>query len=260
MKLLATLFSCIAATSFAAVPTADFSDLWWNPAESGWGANVAQQNDTMFVTLFVYGSNNAPTWYVASGATWTGQSSSTPTFTGALYQTTGPYFGGGTFNPANVTATQVGTLTFAASGANSATLTYSVNGQTVTKAVQRQTFRSAAINGIFLGASAGTWSGCGAARNGYLEERATYSFTLGNSNVQFREDGPGYTCIYTGTFTPTGRLGTMAGGGQCSDGSNQTFTASEVDVNTQAISMRVTVNAGGQCQFNGRLGGVRSGQ
>lgn len=259
MKFAAALFSCMAATSFAAVPTADFSDLWWNPNESGWGANVAQQNDTMFVTLFVYNSNNAPTWYVASGAAWTGQSASKPTFTGTLYQTTGPYFGG-TFNPANVTVTQVGTFTFSANDANAATLSYTVNGLAVSKNVQRQTFKSADINGVFLGASAGTWSGCGAARNGYLEERATYSFTLGGAALQFREDGPGYTCIYTGTYTPTGRLGTMAGGGMCSDGSNQTFTASEVDVNTQAISMRFTVNAGNSCTFTGRLGGVRSGQ
>lgn len=259
MRLIAALLSCISLTSFAAMQTADFSDLWWNPNESGWGANVAQQNDILFVTLFVYGPNGSPTWYVASGTTWTGQSASTPTFTGKLYQTSGPFFTGA-FNPANVTVTEVGTLTFAASGANAATLTYSVNGAVVTKSVQRQTFRTNDINGTFIGASAGTWAGCGGTRNGYQEDRATYSFTLANSSVQFREDGTGSTCIYTGTYTPTGRLGTMAGGGQCSDGSNQTFTASEVDVNSQAISMRFNVNAGGSCTFTGRLGGVRTGQ
>jgi hypothetical protein len=246
-------------SSFAAMQTADFSDLWWNRSESGWGANVAQQNDTMFVTLFVYGASGAPTWYVASATVWTGQSASAPTFTGPLYQTTGPYFAGA-FNPANVSRTPVGTLTFAASGPNSARLTYSVNDLTVSKDVERQSFRAADINGTFLGASAGSWGGCGAGRDGYLEERATYSFTIANAAVQFREDGPGYTCIYTGTYTPAGRLGSMAGGGQCSDGTNQTFTASEVDVNSQAISMRFTVNAGATCRYTGRLGGVRTGQ
>lgn len=261
MRYLAAAFlSCISMSSFAAMRTTDFSDLWWNPDESGWGANIAQQNDTMFVTLFVYNANGVPTWYVASAVTWTGASTSTPAFTGALFQTAGPYFGNGNFNPNNVTVTPVGTLSFAASGANAATLSYSVNGVAVTKAVQRQTFRASDINGTFLGASAGTWSGCGGGRDGFLEERATYSFTLANSNVQFREDGPGFTCIYTGTYTPTGRLGTMAGGGQCSDGSNQTFTASEVDVSAQGITMRFTVNAAGSCKFTGRLGGVRSGQ
>ena len=33
----------------------DITDLWWNPAESGWGMNVIQQGDTSFVTMFVYG-------------------------------------------------------------------------------------------------------------------------------------------------------------------------------------------------------------
>ncbi len=259
MKYLAAILGFISTLSFGAVPTADYSDLWFNPNESGWGANVAQQGDTMFITLFVYGSTGAPTWYVASATTWTGQSTGTPTFTGPLYQTNGPYFATGSFDSSLVTVRQVGTLTFAASDVNAATLTYAVDGQPVTKTVQRQTFKINEIGGTFLGASAGTWSACGAGRDGYLENRATYSFTQSNQSIVFREDGPGYTCIYNGTYTPTGRLGSISGTGQCSDGSNQTFTASEVEVNANAVSMRFTVAAGSSCRFTGRLGGVRSG-
>jgi len=44
----------------------NFSDQWWNPAESGWGAAILQQYDTLFVDVFVYGPDGRPTWYTAA--------------------------------------------------------------------------------------------------------------------------------------------------------------------------------------------------
>ena len=43
------------------------------PTESGWGANITQQADTMFVTLFVYGQNSSAVWYTAT-LVFTGES------------------------------------------------------------------------------------------------------------------------------------------------------------------------------------------
>jgi len=37
-----------------------FSDLWWNPAESGWGVTVDHQQDVMFLTFFIYRSDGSP--------------------------------------------------------------------------------------------------------------------------------------------------------------------------------------------------------
>lgn len=51
----------------------NLTDLWYNPAESGWGANIVQQNDIMVVTLFVYSPTGEPTWYVASDVRATGE-------------------------------------------------------------------------------------------------------------------------------------------------------------------------------------------
>jgi hypothetical protein len=45
----------------------DFTDLWYNSAESGWGLNVIQQGNALFGTLFVYGSDNSARWFVADG-------------------------------------------------------------------------------------------------------------------------------------------------------------------------------------------------
>ena len=44
----------------------DFTDIWWNAAESGWGINVAQRSNIIFATLFVYGPDNTARWYSAT--------------------------------------------------------------------------------------------------------------------------------------------------------------------------------------------------
>ena len=66
MRLIATLAILLCSTAASAITTsADYSDMWWNPNESGWGANMIQQEDVIFVTFFVYDSTGKPTWFVA---------------------------------------------------------------------------------------------------------------------------------------------------------------------------------------------------
>jgi hypothetical protein len=245
--------------------TTDFTDLWFIPAESGWGANVVQQSDILFVTLYVYGPNSQPIWYSASSVVLTGGSGTTFNFSGSLYQTSGPYFGGA-FNSGNVTIRPVGTLTFSSTGVNTANISYSVDGVNVFKSVERNTWKSENISGIYLGSSLGNWTGCAQqARNGYVESSAVLTFThdTSNSTVQIREEGTttNYTCTYTGNYGQSGRIGSISGTGLCSDGVNATFTATEVVASVQALSMKFnTTQIGGGCTFAGRMGGMRRGQ
>jgi len=257
MRLLAALAASIPLLSFASSTTPDYTDLWYNPAESGWGANVAQQGNTLFVTFFVYGSNNQPTWYVASAVTQQGGSTS-GLFSGTLYQTTGPYFGGA-FNPSAVGVTAVGTVTFNASGSNAATLSYTVNGTAVTKSVVRQTWAGDSIAGNYVGGTLGTWSACGTPLNGYQESPMTLTVTQDSTAVTMREQGSNYTCTYTANYSASGRFGSLGGNGTCSDGSNFTFTASDVAVSRDALSMRIAFVRNGGCRFDGRMGGIREG-
>ena len=39
----------------APVRATDYTDIWYVPTESGWGANVVQSDLFLFVTFFVYG-------------------------------------------------------------------------------------------------------------------------------------------------------------------------------------------------------------
>jgi hypothetical protein len=253
-KLLAALLACVATLSQASSTNTDLTDLWFNPAESGWGLNVIHQGDTLFASLFVYDLANQPTWYFASGATQVG---TTNNFTGTLYRSNGAYFGGpfGQF-----TATPVGTFSFNASGVNAATLAYTVGNVTVSKQLQRDGFRTDTIAGTYIGGTSGTWTGCGGTRNGYVESNASYTVSHDGTSVQIREEGSNFQCGYTGSYTQQGRFGAIAGGGLCTDGVNQTFNATEVTVSKDALTMHlVDTQVGTTCTFNGRLGGLRRG-
>ena len=115
-------------------PAVDFTDLWWNPNESGWGIAISHQSGVMFLAWFVYDGNGNPLWLVASDCVVSGSAC-----TGTLYQTTGPAFAA-TFDPSLVHATAVGTATVDFSDANNATLSYTVNGTTSSKRITRQRF------------------------------------------------------------------------------------------------------------------------
>jgi hypothetical protein len=111
----------------------DFTDLWFNPSESGWGMAVAQQFDKMFLAWFVYDAAGKPVWYVSPDCTVTGNSCA-----GSLYRTTGPPFGPTFVGPA--TPFLVGTVELDFTGPNDGTVTFIVDGVGGVKRIQRQVF------------------------------------------------------------------------------------------------------------------------
>ena len=113
----------------------NYQDLWWNPTESGWGVNFAHQGDILFATLFTYGADGRSQWFVMSRGERT---PGTRTFRGTLYRTTGPPFDANPWRP--IALSPVGTMSVAFTGGNAATLTYTVDGVSVSKAIARQVF------------------------------------------------------------------------------------------------------------------------
>jgi hypothetical protein len=112
----------------------NFQDLWWNPNESGWGVNIAHQEDILFATLFTYNASGQPMWYVMSA----GEQVAAGRYSGALYRVTGPAFNTVPWTP--VTPVQVGNMSFNFTNGNAGTMTYTVDGVSVTKQIQRQVF------------------------------------------------------------------------------------------------------------------------
>jgi hypothetical protein len=86
------------------------TDIWFNPAESGWGVNFAQSDDFIFATFFIYGTSGAPVWYTAHL-----RRDINEVFSGPVYATTGTWFGAPVFPPVPPSdAVDVGDATFTA--------------------------------------------------------------------------------------------------------------------------------------------------
>ncbi|HSW83250.1 MAG TPA: hypothetical protein VLH12_07235 [Usitatibacter sp.] len=140
----AALIAWFAIPAFATPQPIDATGLWMNPAESGWGISVFHQGDTLFASLFVYGPDGQPKWYTASG-----MAGGPATYSGALVEATGPYFGASSFDSNAVTRRIVGTMTLALDD-TSANVTYTVDGTQVSKRVQRFSMRPLNLSGAYF--------------------------------------------------------------------------------------------------------------
>jgi len=263
---IAALLTCLAASLPAAATTysVDFTDMWFNANESGWGVNVIQQSDMIFATLFVYGADNTPRWYVTGAGL---QGSGGSTFSGNLYSTTGPYFAG-SFNPAAVGNAVVGSMTLSFSGPYNGTMTYSVNGVSVTKAITRQPIRSNNLTGHYLGGLTANGSGCAGVPNGPIlifdNLNVTQNGTTVSMVVNFNNSaGTASTCTFSGTYANQGRLGSVSGNFSCtfgtSPGNSGTYTLSAVDAGVYGFSSSFSGHDQ-YCSYSGQFGGVKDVQ
>src|SRR4030081_2549574 len=111
----------------AALSLPSLTDQWWVPFESGWGAAVFQQGDTLFVDIFVYDANSNPVWFTSTAVLQGQLGGGDYLYSGDLIATTGGYYGLGAFSANGVARTKVGTLSFDALTPTTARLTYTVN-------------------------------------------------------------------------------------------------------------------------------------
>jgi hypothetical protein len=262
--------AAIALPARAGSLTVDFTDLWWNDpdgSENGWGVNVVQQSDTLFLTFFVYGTDGAARWVVASGMVPTAQQPAVGArFEGDVFQTQGPWFGG-PFDPAKVKVDKVGSATITFDSASTATLSYSVSGTAVVKRIKRQGFRVNSVAGVYAGGILATASQCtAAADNGPINFWGTTTVTQTASQMALKLDfyiptGQLMTCTFTGTPELQGRLAAVSGGTfACVIGNTTyntgTFSLSALD--SQMNGFHATFTGKDQyCTYNGRFGGTR---
>jgi len=201
-----------------------WSDIWWNPSESGWGVNIAQQSDAMFMTFFVYAADGSAHWY--GGTVYAGaiQPSSFARFDGDLYETRGPGIAG-PFNPASVVARKVGSIAFLPASLGSATLTYTVDGVNVAKSIQRQTFRQIPLTGSYFGGYSVKRSSCAGVNVGSfgtmtLDIATTGESASGNISTSINLDGS-VPCVLTGTYQQSGSLDAITNPAACTIGALQ---------------------------------------
>jgi subtilisin family serine protease len=119
----------------ATPPAVDYTALWWNASESGWGVSLTQQFGTIFVALYTYDASGKPIWYVASNCPVVGSGCSGP-----LYQVTNGSVPTSPWNGANLAVKEVGTISFAFSDGSNGTMSYTINGAAGSKIITRQLF------------------------------------------------------------------------------------------------------------------------
>jgi hypothetical protein len=203
-------FAFLAAFLMSAAPVQalEYTDVYYNPTESGWGMFLVQSDVTQFVALFVYGNDNKPTWYTATLKQDAGGN-----YNGQLIATTGTYFGS-PWNSNQLTVNAVGTMTFQPTDSYHAAITYSLNGgPTVMKTVQRQTLTDRNLAGSYSGAMSGAQSGCPDPRDNDAHIRATYDLAVAQSagtttmTLTFTDAADmGLVCTLQGPLTLLGRL------------------------------------------------------
>jgi hypothetical protein len=246
--LLAVLLSSAALGARAA----DYTDIWWNPAENGWGVNLVQSDNFIFATFFVYGPNNQPIWYAGNlNADGIGN------YTGGLYVTTGTYLGTVPYNPAQFGVTQVGTATFTPTAADTGVLSYNVGNVTVTKNIQRQTLTGIVLGGAYVGGQSGEYVSCpdNSLNSSYID-----TYTLGVSQspagvatFTFNYDFVSATCTMSGTLEQHGQLYRIPNATyQCTGdlSFNETATMYEIKATALGIEGRFTAGLSDGCTEN----------
>lgn len=188
-------------------PTTDYSALWWNENESGWGVALTQQYETIFATLYSYDASGNPVWYVASNCPLSGNGC-----TGELYQVSGGSAPSAAWN-ANLAVAQVGSVSFVFNDSCTGTMAYTINGVTTTKAITNQlpAANQCAASTVAVKAAAGA---CAAALTQGLTLQVPQLYIAGSpyaATLKITQAADGsYTAQTTG-FEPTSRS-------DCSDG------------------------------------------
>ena len=239
----------------------DFTDLWWNPSEPGWGLNVIHQNGIIFATLYVYDAAGTPHFFSGSETRGSGNS-----FSGPLYETRGTSFTVSPYNAAAYGANAVGTITISFSTANSGTLNYNVGATNVTKSITRFAFAADNLSGNYVGGFVAN-AQCSTGPTGTIAFDALRVVHNGNAVSMtinfFNNAGASSTCTYNGTYSPMGRQGNISGSYTCNVGGTPisgNFTVSNVQASQTGFSGNYAAADNLCSSSSGFFGGVRDSQ
>jgi hypothetical protein len=261
---------CVGAlVNAATTKSPDYSELWWNASENGWGASVTQQDDIVFLVLYVYDAQRFPRFYVAPAMQLQAASGPDNVFRGSLYRTVGSP-ATAPFDPSRYAPTQVGEATLRFTSPGTASLTYTIDGATVTKSITRQAYRAVDLSGDYRGGTYVNTSNC---TSGAGLPTLAYSGTLkvsqAGSDVTLEtlfeaSFAQGGHCVLRGKLDQQGSLASIVGGTysctfeQGSTPVSGTFEITGIESGENGFFGRYVGHEGGpSCTHTGRIGGVR---
>jgi hypothetical protein len=183
-----------------------------------------------------------------------------PTFSGDLWTMIGPYFGGA-FDTSTVAKRKVGIMTFVLQGANDGALTYSVDGDFVSRSVQRQPLTLDNYAGGYFVGYADSVTGCldpsrnhGRDTKNEMEMVIQQTGTVMVINFGTTTDA----CTHAGTYAQLGRMGKASGNYTCTSGDSGTSEFFEMNNRPNMISGRFSWSSAKLgCVTSGEFAGVR---
>ena len=252
----ALLFASMSAAAL------EYTDVYYDPAEPGWGVFLVQSDTTQFLAFFIYGPDNKPTWYTAQL-----EQDAAGNYRGSLYATTGTYFANAWQGFNVVTA---GTASFEPTDIYHATLRYSLSGgPAVARPVVRQTLTAYPLAGTYSGSMSGTLSGCTDPINNDAHFRARYGLTVTKtgdtaSTLTFSfvdTEHNGIVCTVAGALTHLGRLYQLTNGlltctGPAVDTRPAPATIDSYHPTGQGIEGRLSSTMGNGCTASLRFAAV----
>jgi hypothetical protein len=248
------LAALVAIVAGPALATTDYTDTWWTPAEPGWGVNLTQNGDKVYATFYVYAVDGRATWFAALMS----RDGTGDRFTGTLSRTTGTFYGAPAW--AGYTITPAGTATFSATSSTTGTLTYTVDGATVAKPIERITLAPLGVAGTYIGGVSGRRTGCNV--SGAIVESMQFVVlhsTLDNSLRidQVSTSTGALVCRMEGTAVQTGKLLSVSGASySCTDGWNAPARIFNLRPTPRGFEAQWFSDAGGGCTESGQLSGV----
>jgi len=232
-----------------------FTGLWSTAAEPGWGLAATHEEPVIFLTFYIYRSDTNPYWVTAT-LTRGADVGDAAVYTGDLYETHGPGFGG-PFNPASVSYRKVGFVTFVSSEGLIVALSYTIDGVLVVKTLTRLTLRTLDFSGSYAGSILSTTENCSSPlMNGRTTiDYGAMTITQAPNSLRIVLQGANSTCTVLGTYLQTGSWGNADGTHSCSDGTSGPITVGAM----QRTLAGFTAAFGGrnqQCELNGTMSGI----
>ena len=238
MRFIQSLLICLLLLSGLSHAANNYQDWWWNPAQSGMGLNIGQQNDTIFVAWFNYGDDTKAS-FLTMGGVLNGN-----TLTGTLYRGTGPV-PGPNYNPALVKQTTVGTATITFNSNNDATLTYSYDNKGGAMQLQRFSFASPNFNQTWTAIETITQFGCAnPSMNGSLINNSILKGqqVTGSKVIVTRTNLDGTNmCVSTLNSQPVGSRWTGKGTMACEDGTTGNISADDLIIQSDFLTSSFTI-------------------
>jgi hypothetical protein len=254
----AALVAAAIATStpnYATTFSTNLTDMWGIAQESGWGLFIDQQADVILGTLFVYDKFGTATWYTVQWKLTSIGPPNTPSYTGTLYQTSGPAFSQVPYDPKLVTYRPVGEATIQFGDDAHALLNYTIDGGGAVKQITRLTFAPNSVLGSYIGATQDVTFDCSdPTRNGLVTTDPGF-FTITQNQDGYVLRFP--TCEVTnGVYQQFGQIGKIEAIYNCKGGVTGEINFTGLMSEKGGITGTYT-GRDKSCSFRGNLGGMR---